>query len=34
MDINKFLRELIGNINWAMYDFIVKLSNYFPWLKR
>ncbi len=33
-DINLVLRDLIAKINFIMYDFIVKLSAFFPGLKR
>lgn len=33
-DLNKFLRESIGDINYFFYDFIVWLSDLFPGLKR
>lgn len=33
-DLNTFLRESIGDINWWIYDLIVRLSAFFPWLMR
>ena len=33
MDINKFLRETIGDMNFFLYDLIVWLSKFFPCLK-
>ena len=34
MDLNTFLRESIGNINYFFYDVIAWLSGFFPWLMR
>lgn len=34
MDINKFLRESIGDINYFLFDMIKWLSQFFPWLAR
>lgn len=34
MDLNTFLREFLGDISWWLYDTIVKLSEFFPWLMR
>lgn len=33
-DTNLILRDLIAKINFIMYDLIVKLSKFFPDLKR
>lgn len=33
-DLNKFLRESIGDVNYFFYDVIAWLSNFFSWLKR
>lgn len=34
MDLNQFLRETIGDMNYWLYDLIVSLSKYFTWLVR
>ena len=33
-DLNTFLREMIGDINYFLYDFIKWLSEFFPGLIR
>ncbi len=33
-DLNKFLRESIGDINYFLFDVIKWLSGFMPWLKR
>lgn len=33
-DTNLILRDIIAKINFILYDFIAKLSTFFPGLKR
>lgn len=33
-DLNKFLRESIGDINYFLFDIVRWLSDYFSFLKR